>query len=114
MFMSGAIAAAERPYSDAEFAATQRAGKPVLLAVHADWCPTCRAQEQVLKELLTDKRYAGISVFRVDFDSQKAVLKRFGVRTQSTLILFKGTTEVSRSIAQTDRNAIAADLAKAL
>lgn len=114
LFVSGAIWSAERPFNDAEFDAAQRAGNPVLIAVHADWCPTCRVQEEVLWELLARKQFAGISVFRVDFDKQKAALKRFGVRSQSTLIVFKGKREVARSIAQTDKDAIAADLAKSL
>ena len=114
LFVSGALWSAERPFNEAEFDAAQRAGKPVLIAVHADWCPTCRVQEETLWDLLARKQFAGISVFRVDFDLQKAALKRFGVRTQSTLIVFKGKKEVARSIAQTDKDAIAADLAKSL
>ena len=114
LFVSSALWSAERPFNEAEFDAAQRAGKPVLIAVHADWCPTCRLQEKVLWELLGRKQFAGISVFRVDFDLQKAALKRFGVRNQSTLIVFKGKKEVARSIAQTDKDAIAADLAKSL
>lgn len=114
LVLSGALHAAERPFDVAEFDAAQRAGKPVLVAVHADWCPTCRVQEEVLWDLLARKEFAGFSVFRLDFDLQKAELKRFGARTQSTLIVFKGMKEVARSIAQTKKDAIAADLAKAL
>lgn len=114
LFASAALWAAERPFDNAEFDAAQRAGKPVLIAVHADWCPTCRVQEAAVRDLLARKQFAGISVFRVDFDSQKAALKRFGVRSQSTLIVFKDGKEVARSIAQTDKDAIAADLAKSL
>ncbi|TAK87664.1 MAG: thioredoxin [Betaproteobacteria bacterium] len=114
LFLSGALRAAERPFDAAEFEAAQRAGKPVLVSVHADWCPVCRVQEEVLGGLLGRKEFAGFAVFIVDYDLQKAVLKRFGVRSQSTLIVFKGTKEVARSIAQTNKDAIAADLAKAL
>lgn len=114
LFVSGSIWATERAFNDAEFDAAQRAGKPVLIAVHADWCPTCRVQEDALFDLLARKQFAGITVFRVNFDAQKAALKRFGVRAQSTLIVFKGTKEVARSIAQTNKDAIAADLAKSL
>jgi thiol-disulfide isomerase/thioredoxin len=114
LFLSGALRATERPFDATEFDAAQRAGKPVLVAVHADWCPTCRVQEEVLGGLLGRKEFAGFAVFIVDYDLQKAALKRFGVRTQSTLIVFKGKNEVARSIAQTNKDAIAADLAKAL
>jgi thiol:disulfide interchange protein len=114
LFLAGALRAAERPFDAAEFEAAQRAGKPVLVSVHADWCPVCRVQEEILWDLLARKEFAGFSAFRLDFDLQKAELKRFGVRTQSTLIVFKGNKEVARSIAQTKKDAIAAELAKAL
>lgn len=114
LFASGALMAAGQQFNEADFNAAQHAGKPVLVAVHADWCPTCRAQEQVLRELLKARQYAGITVFRVDFDSQKPALRRFGAKSQSTLILFRGKTEVARSIGQTGKDAISADLAKLL
>lgn len=114
LVVSSTLLAAGRPFAEADFEAAQRAGKPILVTVHADWCPTCRVQDQVLGELLARKQFAGISVFRVDFDTQKSALKRFGVRSQSTLILFKGKIEIGRSIAKTDKQAISADLAQLL
>lgn len=59
-------------------------------------------------------KYAGFTVYRVDFDRQKDAVRRFGVQYQSTLIVFKGAREVSRSTAQTAPGAIAAQLDKAL
>jgi len=96
------------------FRAAQAAGKPILVAIHADWCTTCRAQERVVSELLSQPRYADVVVFRVDFDTQKDIVNTLGARAQSTLIVFKGQTEVARSLAQTAGDAIAAQLDRAL
>ena len=52
-------------------------------------------------------------VFRVDFDSQKDAVKRFGARMQSTLITFKDGKETGRSVGDTDPASIAALVAKA-
>ena len=52
--------------------------------------------------------------FIVDFDAQKDAVKYFGVRTQSTLIAFKGLTETGRSVGDTERSSIAALLNKTL
>ena len=114
MFASGALWSAGPTFNEAAFDAAQRAGKPILVAIHADWCPTCRVQDEAVQELLAGRKFAGMSIFRVDFDSQKAVLKRFGVRHQSTLIVFKGRNEVARSVAQTCKDAIASELSKSL
>ncbi|MDX8394143.1 MAG: thioredoxin family protein [Mariprofundales bacterium] len=96
------------------FAALQKAGEPILLDVHATWCSTCKAQELVLENLSKDKRFTAIKVLRIDFDTQKDVLDTFGVKRQSTLIMFKGDVEVGRSLADTRQKGIAALLSKAL
>src|SRR5579859_2872159 len=93
-----AYAAAQRPFDDRAFKAAQDAGKPVLVEIHADWCPTCKAQLPILNKLSSEPAYTPIERFRVDFDSQKNVVKRFKATTQSTLILYKGKTEVARSV----------------
>lgn len=109
-----AAAAAGVPFEQTGFEAAQAAGKPILVEVHAEWCPTCRAQEPIVSELMQDPKNAEFVVLRVDFDSQKDVLKRLRTQYQSTLIVFKGKKEVSRSTGETRKNAIAAQLAKAL
>jgi len=109
-----AFAAQRLAYSPAAFDAAQGAGKPILVVVHATWCPTCRAQAPILSQLESEPNYAGLVVFHVDFDAQKDALKRFGVRLQSTLIAFKGRAETGRSVGDTDPGSIAALFAKTL
>ena len=114
LFFSAAAWAAGNPYDQAGFDAAQAAGKPILVEIHANWCPTCRAQEPIISELLREPKHAGFVVLRVDFDNQKDVAKRFRAQYQSTLIVFKGEKEVARSTGETRKDAIAAQLAKAL
>lgn len=102
------------PFTPAAFEAALKSGKPVLVTVHADWCPTCKAQDPILSSLRDDAAFKGLVVFRVDYDGQKDVVKGFGVRMQSTLIVFKGGTEVGRSVGDTSRESIKALLAKAV
>ena len=108
-----AQASAERPFNDQAFKAAQDAGKPVLIEIHADWCPTCKAQLPILNKLSGEPAYAPIERFRVDFDSQKSLVKRFKATTQSTLVLYKGKTEVARSVGETDEGRIRSMLDKA-
>lgn len=114
LFFAAAAWAAGKPFDRAGFEAAQAAGKPILVEVHADWCPTCRAQEPIISELLREPKHAGFVVLRVDFDNQKDVVKRFRAQYQSTLIVFNGKKEVARSTGETRKDAIAAQLAKAL
>ncbi|MDD4979520.1 MAG: thioredoxin family protein [Gallionella sp.] len=95
------------PYTQEKMDALSKAGKPTLVFVYADWCPTCKAQEKILNELLPTAEFKGLTTLKVNFDEQKTVLRAFGVKYQSTFILFKGGKEVVRVTAETDRERIA-------
>ncbi len=101
-------------FDQARFDQLLKEGKPVLIAVHADWCSTCRAQEVFLKDLLKTPPYNNLQVMRVDFDKQKNVVHAFKVRWQSTLIVFKNGKEIDRSTSDTDKDSVALMLRKAL
>jgi hypothetical protein len=47
-----------------------------------------------------------VTVFTVDFDSSKDVLRQWKVSQQSTLLAFKGKTETMRSASETEEAAI--------
>ncbi|MGU3543229.1 thioredoxin domain-containing protein [Methylobacterium sp. A52T] len=96
-----ALAGETRPFSDAAFEAAQKGGKPVLIAVSAPWCPICRTQKPILAKLAAEPRFKDLQIFDIDFDSQKDLLRRLNVRMQSTLIAYKGATEVGRSVGET-------------
>ena len=113
-FVSAAWAAAGAPFTRDEFQKAQAAGRPILIKVHASWCPTCKAQEPILGELTAAPKFKDLAVFRVDFDAQKAEVKQFGAQMQSTLIVFKGSKEMGRSVGDTKRDSIATLLDKAV
>jgi thioredoxin 1 len=106
-------ALARESFSDNAFTSAAASGKPVLIEFHADWCPTCRAQEKVVNNLVGQNDFSTVIVLRVLFDTEKDVLKRFGVRQQSTLILFKDGKELARAVGETNAEAIADLLKKA-
>jgi thiol-disulfide isomerase/thioredoxin len=109
-----AVAAAPQPFDDAAFAAAQKADKPIFIAIHASWCPTCKAQAPILADLMAEAKFKNLVYFTIDFDSQKDQVRRFGARMQSTLIAFKGANEEGRSVGDTKRESIAALLDKTL
>jgi thioredoxin 1 len=101
-------------FSPEAFKAAQAANSPILIEIHADWCPTCKAQLPILDKLTGDPRFANLKIFRVDFDAMKPVVREFGAQMQSTLIVFKGATEQGRSVGDTREASIAALLDKGL
>jgi thiol-disulfide isomerase/thioredoxin len=89
------------PYSAAAFAAAQKAGEPVVLHFHAGWCPTCRAQDKAFETLKSDPALK-LTVMQADFDTEKALEKQLKVNAQSTLVVYRGATERTRSTGETD------------
>jgi thiol-disulfide isomerase/thioredoxin len=90
-------------YDEAEFMMAQKKGKTIVVDVHADWCPTCRAQAPILDKLRQEHQSADTLFVKVDFDEEKAFLRAHRVPRQSTVLLFDGMDEVARSIAETNR-----------
>jgi thiol-disulfide isomerase/thioredoxin len=111
---SVAFAGERIDYSPAAFDAAQKAGRSILVEIHAPWCPTCRAQAPILSQLESQAKFKDLLVVHVDFDSQKDAVRRFGARMQSTLITFKGAAETPRSVGDTNPGSIGALLEKSI
>lgn len=110
---SSAVSAEEK-FTDAALETAQKAGKPILVEVAAPWCPVCKAQAPILEGLAKNAKFKNFVFLKMDFDTQKDEQRKLNVRSQSTLIVFKGTNEVGRSIGDTKPESVEALLAKAL
>lgn len=102
-----------KPYSAESLAAAEKAGQPVALHFHADWCPTCRAQDKTLESMKSEKGL-DLTILTVNYDTEKDLKKRFNVRTQSTMVVLKGTKEVARLAGDTSADSIRGVLKAAL
>jgi thioredoxin 1 len=116
VLMSGAASEAitKRMFDQKAFTAAQAAGRPILVEVHASWCPVCKRQRPILAKLATDARFKRMVSFEIDFDSQKDLVRRFNVHKQSTLIVFKGRKEIARSTGDSNPASIEQLLARSL
>jgi len=111
--LSAAHAAEVKPYDKTTFDALRAAGKPVVIHVYADWCPTCKEQTPIISDLLKEPSFKDYTVLKVNFDTQKDVRKALRVSQQSTLIVYHGKNEVARTVGDTSKESIAATLRKA-
>ena len=111
--VGSARAATEVPFEPQAFVAAQTAGKPILVDIWASWCPTCAQQTPILAKLSADPAFKDLTIFKVDFDTQKDVVRSLGAKSQSTLIAFHGAKEVGRSAGDTKADSIRALLEQA-
>lgn len=67
-----------------------------------------------MNSLYKQPRYAAVTHIRVDYDTQKDVMRRFGASDRSTLIMFRGKKEVGRLFGETGDKEIKALIDKGL
>ena len=102
-----------QPYSAAALAAAQKADKPVALHFHADWCPTCRAQDKVLQALKAEPGL-DVTVLKVNYDTEKDLKRQYKIQSQSTMVILRGDTERGRLVGDTTEAGIRTALKSAL
>ena len=97
---AAAFAGEKLPFEQARFAAAQQADRPILVDITATWCPTCKAQKPIIDKIAAAAEFRDLTIFGVDFDTQKDTVRAFGAQSQSTLIAFKGNKETGRSVGE--------------
>lgn len=102
-----------KPYDQAAFDKLAAEGKPIVLSIRAPWCPTCAKQDPIQSELMKKPEYRDYTLFTIDYDSQKDLLKKYKVAMQSTIVVFHGKSEVGRSVGDTREMSIDALMKKA-
>lgn len=63
-------------------ALAEATGQKVLF-FHAPWCPQCRSVEKGIKEQGVP---AGVTILKVDYDSNQALRQKYGVTIQTTFV----------------------------
>lgn len=109
-----ARAATVQPFTKAAFEAAQARNQPILVDIWASWCPICAAQKPIIERLGKSPAFHDLLVLRVNFDTQKAIVRAMGARMQSTLIAFHGRKLVGVTVGDTDPASIAALLEKTI
>lgn len=89
-------------YSKEKFADALKDPKPIMVHVHADWCPVCVRQEKAFQQLTENADFKRFRAFQVNFDMDLDFRKTYGVNNQSVILIFKGNKEVARIGGVTD------------
>jgi thioredoxin 1 len=106
--------AAELPYRADTLDRLLADGRPVVVDFHADWCPICRAQAPIIKDLLSEPEFKDLTLLVANYDTALQLRKSLNVSQQSTLVVFRHGKEVARSTGQTNPEKLAALLRQAL
>jgi thiol-disulfide isomerase/thioredoxin len=114
LWMPGARAANRRAFEAAAFQAAQASGQTFILEVTAKWCGLCQRQKQVVEKLLENSAFSNLTIFNADYDTDRSELARINAHQLTTLIIYRGKTEVLRSSGETRAEMVDAILRRAL
>jgi len=103
-----------QPYTANALQQAQSAGKPVAVHFHADWCATCKAQEQAFNTLRGDPQLKDITLLVANYDKERELKQAMNVRSQSVVVVFKGSKETARIGGETKPDKIKTALLTAL
>jgi thiol:disulfide interchange protein len=79
------------PYTKEAYEEAKGSGKPILLFFYANWCPTCKVDEPILKKIIqeTDADIIAFRVNTLDSDTdadEEELAEEFGIFIQHTFI----------------------------
>ena len=100
------------PYAPEHVETARRTNGPIALHFHSKWCTTCRQQRKVFEQMAREPGLA-LRLLVVDFDASPDLVAAYDIPIPSVLIVMRGAVERARLIGVTDRDALAAALAKA-
>lgn len=100
------LAERKQEFTEAAFKQAQANNQAILIDVWAEWCPTCRRQQDRLNDYFVENPDSEIVVFVVNYDTQKEWVSHFRAPRQSTLVLFHGEEQIWFSVAQTNKTPI--------
>lgn len=91
----------------------EKAGHPVLVDFFATWCGPCKMVSGEV-EALAPEMEGKATIVKIDVEVVPDLAKRFKVMSVPTLLVVKGTEEVSRAVGFRPRTELAAMIEKAL
>lgn len=102
-------------FTDANFKAEvlDEASKPVLVDFWATWCGPCRVQSPIIEDIAKEIG-AAAKVGAMDVDAQPNTAQEFGIMSIPTLIIYKNGKPVWRVAGLQTKQAILAELKKAM
>ena len=109
-----AQATEKKPFSQEAFSVSQAANDSIIVYIFAPWCTTCKKQEAVIEKVIQDPRFDKVRYFVVDFDNDKESMRKLKANTRSTILVYKGPREITRSANDTDPASLQSLLEKAL
>ena len=94
------------------FEEAKKNGETVVVTAWNKYCGTCKRQKVVLDQ--AEKYFKDVLFLYYNHPKMKDIAKYLKIDHRSTILVYKGNTEVSRTIGQLDKSAIYSDIKKGI
>ena len=94
------------------FEEAKKNGETIVVTAWNKYCGTCKRQKVVLDQ--AEKDFKNILFLYYSHPKMKDVAKYLKIDHRSTILVYKGNTEVSRTLGQIDKSAIYSNIKKAI
>jgi len=99
-------------FSIEAFEKAKASGKTIVINSYEVWCGTCSAQTKVLNE--AEKEFKEIIFLSYEQSKNEEIAKKLGIKYWTTIVVYKGSNEVSRLIGQTEKETIYSAIKKGI
>ena len=82
----------------------QKSGKTIVINSWNEYCSTCAAQTKVFDQALKD--FKDVEFLFYEQTKNKDIAKTLGINYWTTIVVFKGKTEIAREIGLTNKDQI--------
>ena len=115
LLWSGNILAAESTnlnFTIKKFEQAKKNGETIVVTAWNKYCGTCKRQKVILNQ--AENEFNNVLFLYYSHPKMKDIAKYLKIDHRSTILVYKGNTEVSRSIGQLDKSIIYSNINKGI
>ena len=95
-----------------KFETAKKNGETIVVTAWAKYCGTCKKQKVVLDQ--AEKDFENVLFLYYNHPKMKDIAKYLKIVYRSTILVYKGNTEVSRTLGQLDKSIIYSNIKKGI
>jgi len=95
-----------------KFETAKKNGETVVVTAWAKYCGTCIKQKKVLDQ--AEKDFENVLFLYYNHPKMKEIAKYLNIDRRSTILVYKGNKEVSRTLGQLDKSIIYSNIEKGI
>ena len=94
------------------FEKAKASGKTIVINSYEVWCGTCSKQTKILNQ--AEKEFKDIVFLSYEQSKNKDVAQLLNIKFWTTIVVYKGSNEVTRIVGQTDKKVIYSAIQKGI